>query len=159
MTKQFKTALLLTLGIFIGISASVTSSVLATKEPTGANGLPLNELRNLSDIFSRIKSDYVEDVEDKVLLENAIKGMLSGLDPHSTYLNPDEYKELKIGTTGQFGGLGIQVGMEDGFVKVISPIDDTPAFRAGVKAGDLVIRLDDKPVKGMSLNDAVKVMR
>ena len=159
MTKQFKTALLLTLGILIGVSASVTSSVLANKQAAEANGLPLNELRNLSDIFSRIKSDYVEDVEDKVLLENAIKGMLSGLDPHSTYLNPDEYKELKIGTTGQFGGLGIQVGMEDGFVKVISPIDDTPAFRAGVEAGDLVIRLDDKPVKGMSLNDAVKIMR
>ncbi len=159
MTKQFKTALLLTLGILIGVSASVTSSVFATKEAADANGLPLNELRNLSDIFSRIKSDYVEDVEDKVLLENAIKGMLSGLDPHSTYLNSDEYKELKIGTTGQFGGLGIQVGMEDGFVKVISPIDDTPAFRAGVEAGDLVIRLDDKPVKGMSLNDAVKIMR
>ena len=157
MSKQFKTALLLTLGIMIGISASITGSVFANKE--ASNGLPLNELRNLSDIFSRIKSDYVEDVEDKVLLENAIKGMLSGLDPHSTYLNPDEYKELKIGTTGQFGGLGIQVGMEDGFVKVISPIDDTPAFRAGIKSGDLIVRLDDKSVKGMSLNDAVKIMR
>ena len=157
MSKQFKTALLLTLGILIGTTASITGSVFANKE--AASELPLNELRNLSDIFSRIKSDYVENVEDKVLLENAIKGMLSGLDPHSTYLNPDEYKELKIGTTGQFGGLGIQVGMEDGFVKVISPIDDTPAFRAGVEAGDLIIRLDDKPVKGMSLNDAVKIMR
>jgi len=157
MSKQFKTALLLTIGIVIGVSASITGSVFATKEAT--NGLPLNELRNLSDIFSRIKSDYVEDVEDKVLLENAIKGMLSGLDPHSTYLNPDEYKELKIGTTGQFGGLGIQVGMEDGFVKVISPIDDTPAFRAGIESGDLIVRLDKKSVKGMSLNDAVKIMR
>jgi len=158
MSKQFKTALLLTLGIAIGVSASITGSVFALKDSSN-NGLPLNELRNLSDIFSRIKSDYVEDVEDKVLLENAIKGMLSGLDPHSTYLNPDEYKELKIGTTGQFGGLGIQVGMEDGFVKVISPIDDTPAFRAGIKSGDLIVRLDDKSVKGMSLNDAVKLMR
>ena len=158
MSKQFKTALLLTLGIAIGVSASITGSVFALKDNSN-NGLPLNELRNLSDIFSRIKSDYVEDVEDKVLLENAIKGMLSGLDPHSTYLNPDEYKELKIGTTGQFGGLGIQVGMEDGFVKVISPIDDTPAFRAGIKSGDLIVRLDDKSVKGMSLNDAVKIMR
>ena len=157
MSKQFKTALLLTLGIFIGVSASITGSVFANKQTT--NGLPLNELRNLSDIFSRIKSDYVEDVEDKVLLENAIKGMLSGLDPHSTYLNADEYKELKIGTTGRFGGLGIQVGMEDGFVKVISPIDDTPAFRAGIESGDLIVRLDKKSVKGMSLNDAVKIMR
>lgn len=157
MSKQFKTALLLTMGILIGVSASITDSVFANKEVT--NGLPLNELRNLSDIFSRIKSDYVEDVEDKVLLENAIKGMLSGLDPHSTYLNPEEYKELQIGTTGQFGGLGIQVGMEDGFVKVISPIDDTPAYKAGIEAGDLIIRLDDKSVKGMSLNDAVNLMR
>jgi carboxyl-terminal processing protease len=98
-------------------------------------------------------------VDDKTLLENAIRGMLSGLDPHSTYLNPDEYGELKIGTTGKFGGLGIQVGMEDGFVKVISPIDDTPAYRAGLEAGDLIIRLDDKSVKGMTLNEAVKIMR
>jgi len=158
MSKQFKTALVLVLGIFVGISASITGNVLATKNDEPA-GLPLDQLRNFSDIFSRIKSDYVEDVEDKVLLENAIKGMLTGLDPHSTYLNPDEYKELRIGTSGQFGGLGIQVGMEDGFVKVISPIDDTPAFHAGVKAGDLIIRLDDKSVKGMSLNDAVKIMR
>jgi len=158
MSKQFKTVLILVLGIFVGISASITGSVFATKDGM-SNGLPLDQLRNFSDIFSRIKSDYVEDVEDKVLLENAIKGMLSGLDPHSTYLNPDEYKELRIGTTGQFGGLGIQVGMEDGFVKVISPIDDTPAFHAGVKAGDLIIRLGEQPVKGMSLNDAVKIMR
>lgn len=157
MTKQFKAALLLTMGIFIGVSASVTNSVLADKEVT--NALPLNELRNFSDIFSRIKSDYVEEVEDKVLLEHAIKGMLSGLDPHSSYLNPDEYQELQIGTTGQFGGLGIQVGMEDGFVKVISPIDDTPAFEAGIQAGDLIVRLDEQSVKGMSLNDAVKIMR
>ncbi len=132
---------------------------MAEKKPEESVGLPLNELRNFSDIFARIKSDYVEEVEDKTLLENAIRGMLSGLDPHSTYLNPDEYKELKIGTTGKFGGLGIQVGMEDGFVKVISPIDDTPAYRAGLEAGDLIIRLNEKSVKGMTLNDAVKIMR
>jgi carboxyl-terminal processing protease len=132
---------------------------MADKKTEESVGLPLNELRNFSDIFARIKTDYVEEVDDKTLLENAIRGMLSGLDPHSTYLNPDEYKELKIGTTGKFGGLGIQVGMEDGFVKVISPIDDTPAFRAGLEAGDLIIRLNDKSVKGMTLNDAVKIMR
>ncbi len=132
---------------------------MAEKKTEESVGLPLNELRNFSDIFARIKTDYVEEVDDKTLLENAIRGMLSGLDPHSTYLNPDEYKELKIGTTGKFGGLGIQVGMEDGFVKVISPIDDTPAFRAGLEAGDLIIRLNDKSVKGMTLNDAVKIMR
>ena len=159
MSKQYKTFLVLVFGIFVGVSVSLTSSVLAEKKSQEATGLPLNELRNFSDIFARIKTDYVEDVDDKTLLENAIRGMLSGLDPHSTYLNPDEYKELKIGTTGKFGGLGIQVGMEDGFVKVISPIDDTPAFRAGLEAGDLIIRLNEKSVKGMTLNDAVKIMR
>ncbi len=159
MSKQYKTFLVLVFGIFVGVSVSITSSVLAEKKADESVGLPLNELRNFSDIFARVKSDYVEEVDDKTLLENAIRGMLTGLDPHSTYLNTDEYKELKIGTTGKFGGLGIQVGMEDGFVKVISPIDDTPAFRAGLESGDLIIRLDDKSVKGMTLNDAVKIMR
>jgi len=130
-----------------------------TKVADKENSLPLEQLRNFSDIFARIKSDYVEQIGDKELLENAIRGMLSGLDPHSTYLNVEEYKELKIGTTGQFGGLGIQVGMEDGFVKVISPIDDTPAYKAGIKAGDLIIRLNNKSVKDLGLNDAVKLMR
>ncbi len=159
MSNQYKTVLVLVFGIFVGVSVSLTSSVMADKKTEESVGLPLNELRNFSDIFARIKTDYVEEVDDKTLLENAIRGMLSGLDPHSTYLNPDEYKELKIGTTGKFGGLGIQVGMEDGFVKVISPIDDTPAFHAGLEAGDLIIRLNDKSVKGMTLNDAVKIMR
>ncbi len=159
MSNQYKTALVLVFGIFVGISVSLTSSVLAEKTTEESVGLPLNELRNFSDIFARIKTDYVEDVDDKTLLENAIRGMLTGLDPHSTYLNTDEYNELKIGTTGKFGGLGIQVGMEDGFVKVISPIDDTPAFRAGLESGDLIIRLNEKSVKGMTLNDAVKIMR
>jgi carboxyl-terminal processing protease len=158
MSKQFKTVLILVFGILVGIGASLTGSVLANKTDQ-ASGLPLDQLRNFSDIFSRIKSDYVEDVDDKTLLEHAIRGMLSGLDPHSSYLNPDEYKELRIGTSGQFGGLGIQVGMEDGFVKVISPIDDTPAFHAGLEAGDLIIRLDEQSVKGLTLNDAVKIMR
>ena len=159
MSNQYKTALVLVFGIFVGVSVSLTTSVLAEKKTEESVTLPLNELRNFSDIFARIKTDYVEDVDDKTLLENAIRGMLSGLDPHSTYLNNDEYKELKIGTTGKFGGLGIQVGMEDGFVKVISPIDDTPAYRAGLESGDLIIRLNEKSVKGMTLNDAVKIMR
>ncbi len=159
MSNQYKTVLVLVFGIFVGVSVSLTSSVMADRTTNDSSGLPLNELRNFSDIFARVKSDYVEDVDDKTLLENAIRGMLTGLDPHSSYLNVDEYKELKIGTTGKFGGLGIQVGMEDGFVKVISPIDDTPAFRAGIESGDLIIRLNDKSVKGMTLNDAVKIMR
>lgn len=148
----------------VSIMAAQASSVedntsIEKAEQAEIEELPLDQLRNFSDIFARIKSDYVEDVSDKELLENAIRGMLSGLDPHSNYLDPEEYKELRIGTTGQFGGLGIQVGMEDGFVKVISPIDDTPAYKAGIKAGDLIIRLNKKSVKDMNLNDAVKLMR
>ena len=121
--------------------------------------LPLDEIRTFTEIFSKIKSDYVENIEDSTLLKNAIKGMLQGLDPHSAYLDKDSYKELQEGTSGEFGGLGIEVGYEDGFVKVISPIDDTPAKRAGIKAGDLIIRLDGKSVKGISLMEAVKMMR
>ncbi|MCW9012542.1 MAG: S41 family peptidase [Gammaproteobacteria bacterium] len=163
MNKIFSPVVIHLMVIFT-FTASFNAPVLAETQPSNTQlenkqGLPLEELRNFSDIFARIKSDYVEEVDDKELLNNAIRGMLSGLDPHSTYMDPDEYKELKIGTSGQFGGLGIQVGIEDGLVKVISPIDDTPAFRAGLKAGDLIVRLDDKPVKGMSLNDAVNIMR
>jgi len=121
--------------------------------------LPLEELRTFSEVFGRIKKDYVESVDDRSLLEGAVRGMLSGLDPHSSYLNKEEYRELQVGTTGEFGGLGIEVGMDNGFVKVISPIDDTPAARAGLKAGDLISRIDDRPVKGMSLNEAVSLMR
>ena len=128
-------------------------------ESPEAEVLPLSELRTFTEIFAKIKSDYVEPVDDKELLENAIHGMLEGLDPHSTYLDRDSYKDLQEGTSGEFGGLGIEVGMENGFVKVISPIDDTPAHKAGIKAGDLIIKLDDRSVKGMSLNDAVDIMR
>ena len=147
----------LAVGIAIGASLAVGQGVLA--ERSGEGTLPLEDLRTFTEVFARIKNDYVEPIEDKALLEYAIRGMLSGLDPHSSYLVPDDYQELQAGTSGEFGGLGIEVGMEDGFVKVIAPIDDTPAQRAGVEAGDLVIRLDDTPVKGMSLAEAVKVMR
>jgi carboxyl-terminal processing protease len=129
------------------------------EESAESTSLPLEELRLFAEIFSRIKTNYVESIEDKELLENAIRGMLSGLDPHSNFLSEDEFKDLQVGTKGEFGGLGIEVGMEDGFVKVISPIDDTPAQRAGVMSGDLIVRLDDKPVKGLTLNDAVNLMR
>ena len=141
----------------IGIFLAVGQGVFAERTTEGT--LPLEDLRTFTEVFAKIKNDYVEPIEDKALLENAIRGMLSGLDPHSSYLVPDDYQELQAGTSGEFGGLGIEVGMEDGFVKVIAPIDDTPAQRAGVEAGDLVIRLDDTPVKGMSLAEAVKVMR
>ncbi|NJO17897.1 MAG: S41 family peptidase [Thioploca sp.] len=150
----------LLLGTLLGGLITLGGSVLANRTPTDLTGvLPLEELRTFTEVFHRIKTDYVEEVEDKTLLENAIKGMLAGLDPHSSYLTPEDYQELTIGTRGEFGGLGIEVGMDDGFVKVISPIDDTPAQRAGIKAGDIIIRLDDTPVKGMTLSDAVKIMR
>ena len=121
--------------------------------------LPLEELRAFTEVMQRIKSAYVEEVDDKTLLDNAIQGMLSGLDPHSDYLRPDDYKELEINTSGKFGGLGIEVGMEDGFIKVIAPIDGTPAEKAGIQSGDLIIKLDDTSVKGMSLMDSVDRMR
>ncbi|MBK1722095.1 peptidase S41 [Thiocystis violacea] len=121
--------------------------------------LPLDELRTFADVFGRIKEDYVEPVDDKALIESAIRGMLAGLDPHSSYLDGEEYRDLQVGTSGEFGGLGIEVGLEDGFVKIIAPIDDTPAQRAGLQSGDMIIRIDEKPVKGLSLNEAVKLMR
>ncbi len=121
--------------------------------------LPLDEIRVFVEVFHKIKRDYVEVVSDKQLLEDAIKGMLAGLDPHSSYLDTEEYTELQEGTTGEFGGLGIEVGTADGLIKVITPIDDTPASRAGILAGDTIIRLDGAPVRGMSSNDAIKKMR
>ena len=121
--------------------------------------LPLNQLQSFSDVYLKIKQNYVHDVPDKELFDNAIRGMLEGLDPHSTFLNEKDFKDLKIGAKGEFGGLGIEVTMENGFVKVITPIDDTPAYKAGVKAGDLIIEIDSKPVKGLSLNQAVDLMR
>jgi carboxyl-terminal processing protease len=121
--------------------------------------LPLDEIRTFTEVFARVKSDYVENIDDRDLLENAIRGMLAGLDPHSSYLNEKDYGELQEGTTGEFGGLGIEVGMEDGFIRVIAPIDDTPAQAAGVRAGDLIVKLDETPVKGLSLEEAVQLMR
>jgi carboxyl-terminal processing protease len=121
--------------------------------------LPVDDLRLFSEVFGRIKSDYVEPVEDKKLLKEAINGMLTGLDPHSAFLDQEAYRDLQVGTQGEFGGLGIEVGTEDGFVKVVAPIEDTPAYRAGVQAGDLIIKLDEVSLKGISLSDAVKKMR
>ncbi|MEE9421620.1 MAG: S41 family peptidase [Gammaproteobacteria bacterium] len=150
--------LLLAAGLVLGIMISIGEGVFAERKAATVQ-LPVEELRNFSDVFGRIKNDYVEDVDDKELLESAVRGMLAGLDPHSSYLDNEQFKELQVGTSGQFGGLGIEVGMEDGFVKVIAPIDDTPAQKAGIESGDLIIRLDDTPVKGLTLNEAVKIMR
>ncbi|HEY3325578.1 MAG TPA: S41 family peptidase [Novimethylophilus sp.] len=148
---------LVALGALLGVMLSLNYPAIADKD--SKTQLPLDDLRAFAEVFGKIKSDYVEPVEDKKLITEAINGMLSGLDPHSAYLDADGFKELQAGTQGEFGGLGIEVGMEDGFVKVVSPIEDTPAYKAGLKPNDLIIKLDDTPVKGMSLNDAVKRMR
>jgi carboxyl-terminal processing protease len=157
MKQKAKFLLVGLAGVLAGAALTVNLSAIANKEAETA--LPIEELRAFTDVFARIKSDYVEPVDDKKLITEAINGMLTGLDPHSTYLDAEGFKDLQVGTQGEFGGLGIEVGMEDGFVKVVSPIEDTPAFKAGVKPGDLIIKLDDTPVKGMTLNDAVKRMR
>ena len=149
---------LVTLGLVAGVSVSLHFAAIADKE-TLATPLPIEELRAFSEVFGRIKSDYVEPVTDKKLINEAINGMLSGLDPHSAYLDTEAFKELQVGTQGEFGGLGIEVSMEDGLVKVVSPIEDTPAYHAGIKSGDLIVKLDDTVIKGMTLNDAVKRMR
>jgi carboxyl-terminal processing protease len=144
-------------GAVAGVLISLNFQAIADR--TTRSTLPIEELRAFTEVFGAIKTNYVEPVEDKKLITEAINGMLTGLDPHSSYLDAEAFRELQVGTQGQFGGLGIEVGMEDGFVKVISPIEDTPAHKAGIKPGDLIIKLDDTPVKGMTLNDAVKRMR
>lgn len=121
--------------------------------------LPLDDLRTFVDVFERIRAGYVEPVDDRTLFENAIRGMLTALDPHSAYLNEDDYEDLKTATTGEFGGIGVEIGMDDGMLRVISPIDDTPAAKAGLQAGDYILKLEGKVVKGMTLNQAVEIMR
>ena len=143
-------------GFLAGVAISLQLPAIAERE---TRGLPIEELRSFAEVFNAIKQGYVEPVEDKKLITNAISGMLSNLDPHSAYLDTEAYKELQVGTHGEFGGLGIEVNMEDGYVKVVSPIEDTPAYRAGLQSGDLIIKLDDTAVKGLTLNDAVKRMR
>lgn len=161
MTTQSKFLLSLAGGLLLSATASLTlaqdDTTDADSEPLAA--LPLNELRAFADAFNHIRLSYVEEIDDKTLLEHAIQGMLAGLDPHSNYLNAESFDDLQVSTKGEFGGLGLEVGMENGFVKVISPIDGTPAEKAGIQSGDLIIKLDGKAVKGMSLNQAVTFMR
>jgi carboxyl-terminal processing protease len=156
MQSRFRQFSLIALGAVLGVLISINFSAVADRN---AGPLPIEELRAFTEVFGRIKNDYVEPVDDKKLISEAIQGMLSGLDQHSSYLDAEAFRELQVGTQGEFGGLGIEVGMEDGFVKVVAPIEDTPAWRAGLKSGDLIIKLDDTNVKGMTLNDAVKRMR
>ncbi len=157
MHNKFRNIGLICIGVIAGVLISLNFQAVADRATRAV--LPIEELRAFTEVFGAIKTNYVEPVEDKKLITEAINGMLTGLDPHSAYLDQEAFKELQVGTQGQFGGLGIEVGMEDGFVKVISPIEDTPAFKAGVKPGDLIVKLDEMPVKGMTLTDAVKKMR
>jgi carboxyl-terminal processing protease len=155
--KLNKSIGLIALGGVGGVLISLGLTAVAQRDARGP--LPLEEIRAFTDVFGAVKSNYVEPVEDKKLIAGAIQGMLQDLDPHSQYLDADAFKDLQVGTQGEFGGLGIEVGTEDGFIKVQSPIDDTPASRAGIKSGDLIIRIDDKSTKGLTLQEAVKLMR
>ena len=157
MGKKLKNLGLIGLGMVAGVAASVQYSALAQKG--GDAPLPLDELRQLADVYALIKSDYVEKVDDKKLLSDAIAGMVNSLDPHSVYLDQKDFAEMREEVQGRFVGLGIEIAMEDGYVKIVSPIDDSPAYRAGIKAGDLITRIDNVPVKGLSLDDAIKRMR
>lgn len=156
---MFKNLLRLTL-----ISATLTAPVYAEQVVEAEakivpSKLPLEQLRTFAEIYERIRNSYVEETSDSELLENAIRGMLNGLDPHSSYLGPEDFRDLQESTSGKFGGLGLEVGTEEGFIKVITPIDDTPAAAAGIKTGDIIIKLDDENVKGMDVNDAIERMR
>lgn len=157
MGSKLKNIGLIGLGMVAGVAASLQYSAMAQKNAPSA--LPLEKLGEFSEIFGLIKSDYVEPVDDEKLLNDAINGMVSSLDPHSAYLDKEAYRELREGTEGKFVGLGIEVGTEDGYVKVIAPIEDSPAYRAGIQAGDVITRIDSVPVKGLSIDDAVKRLR
>jgi carboxyl-terminal processing protease len=157
MSKKFQVMGWVGIGLVSGVLVSMGINAVAQRDARVS--LPIEELRQFADVYGAIKANYVETVDDKKLITEAISGMLTGLDPHSAYLDADAFKELQVGTQGEFGGLGLEVGTEDGFVRVVSPIEGTPAEKAGVKAGDLIIKIDDKATKGLPLNDAVKLMR
>ncbi|MEI7531678.1 MAG: S41 family peptidase [Betaproteobacteria bacterium] len=155
MKHLLKNLLFISFGAILGVAITWQFSASAQQNAT----LPLEELRLFSSVFGSIKRDYVEPVEDKKLLTDAVKGMVSSLDPHSAFLDAKDFSEMQEQTQGKFAGLGIEISSEDGLVKVMNPIEDTPAAKAGLLAGDLITRLDDKPVRGMTLDQAVRKMR
>jgi carboxyl-terminal processing protease len=159
MTTKGK-GLWLGVGLTLGVALTATQGVLALKADKQINGgVAYQEVIALTQVMRRVREQYVEPVDDAELLKNAIRGMLEGLDPHSSYLDAEAFEDMNITTSGKFGGLGIEVTMQDGFVRVVTPLDDTPAKAAGMEAGDIIIRLDDKPVKGLTLREAVNIMR
>ncbi len=159
MSATTRYSLVLSLSLLAGVAPIAIDATQADEQKLAKSKLPLKELRSFAGVLDAVKQDYVEPIQDKKLLENAIRGMLSNLDPHSAYLDSEAFRDLQVGTSGQFGGLGIEVSAEDGFIKVIAPIDDTPAQRAGIRAGDLIIRLNDTSLKGIPLSDAIDKMR
>lgn len=146
-------------GAISGVALSTAMQSIAAEKPSTTTGLPIQSLRNMAEVYSQVKANYVKDETDEKLLENAVKGMVSGLDPHSEYMNQKGYGEMKESTSGEFGGLGMEIGSEDGWIKVIAPIEDTPAERAGVKSGDYIIKIENESTRGMTTTDAVKKMR
>ncbi len=156
MGQKLKTWAWIAIGAFAGALTTVSLEGIARGN---LSPLPLEELQQLASVFSMIKSDYVETVDEKKLITDAISGMVSSLDPHSQYFDKKSFKEFREGTTGRFVGVGIEITTEDGWVKVVSPIEGSPAYRAGLKSGDLITKVDDTTVKGLSLNEAVKRMR
>lgn len=157
-----KYLLALGLGLILAVSTNfaLNEATAATKAPEKKDSTDTYELLNLfGEVFERVKEDYVVEVSDEQLIENALNGMLTSLDPHSSYLSDKQFKEMQVQTRGEFGGLGIEVTMENGLVKVVSPIDDTPAFRAGILAGDYISHIDGEQVMGMTLSEAVEKMR
>ncbi len=159
MSLKVRTLLALAAGIAMGLSLSLSRGVLADKEATTDETLPWEDARLLAEVLERVRQDYVESIDDHALMENAIRGMVSALDPHSAFLDTEEYDEIRISTTGAYSGVGIEVTLEDGAVKVVAPIEGTPAARAGIKAGDVIVSIDNVPVDSAGLNDAINRMR
>src|SRR6185369_7956407 len=156
MGAKLRVAGWIALGTVAGALATMQFQAIARNS---VSQLPLEELQQLAAVFGMVKTDYVEPVDEKKLINDAISGMVSGLDPHSQFFDKKTFKEFREGTTGKFVGVGIEIGMEDGLVKVVSPIEGSPAFRAGLKSGDLITKIDDTVVKGLTMDQAVKKMR